>query len=451
MPEEMIPSLQPLKVPIEEPRLLLYLNALQDDANKHWNGSQPEGKNLENRRNQNIKYLFGKQLLGRDLKDYESELLDNVIYEYEATLKSLATSKLPDIIMRAGGASSTPEKEITVELLTKVNENRMIDRKFKKALGILFKHLPAYFISVYKYRWDPNKNRIGEIVEEVIPPDKLILDHTATSADPDEMSFLIHLVSKSAKEWAMLFPKKEKEIIEFVAEAHPEIIGGDEDEAKKDWLLAQKIEASEFWFDWFDKADNFDVEAPKFDFMSGVAWKLGDELVLGSSKNPNWDYEGHDVITFNGESLPPEMMQQIITTGQTPPGFEVKKLFNNYFEAPKKPFILMSFDQFMRSAIDETSRIEQTIPMQKSLDVTGASIDHMIKAHKGKHIWSRTSGMTKKSLKDLDMNNPDIDVLIKGDPQKVHAFIQPVMPRREMFNHVVGLRGRMFGKVGTHG
>src|SRR3990167_3368736 len=139
-------------------------------------------------------------------------------------------------------------------------------------------------------------------------------------------------------------------------------------------------------------------------------------------------------------------------TGQQPQGFEIKKVFNNYFEFPKKPFIFMTFDQFLLSAIDQTSRIEQTIPLQKSRDDVERQIDHMVKNHKGKHLWGADSGMTKKDLKKLDMNNPDADITsIKGDLNQTHGFIQPVMPPAEMFQHVRARLERIFAKVSVHG
>jgi hypothetical protein len=442
------PTLQPLRLGEDDDRLLKYLNALEESADAHWNAPGPDGINLKERRKQNIKYLFGTQLLGRDLKSYESEFVDNVIYEFEATLKSLATSKLPDIVFRSGGANKTEQKDLTAELLTKANENRMFDGKFRKALGILFKHLPVYFVAVYKYRWDANKNKIGDIVEEVRPPENIILDHTAISADPDEMAFIIDKVDKTGKEWAMLFPKKEKEIISYLEGKHPDLVEDD----KRDWLLAQRVTASEVWFDWFDKAEDFDPEKPKFDFMSGVSWKIGKDLLLGSQTNPNWDYEGHEVMTVNGQPILPEVMEQIIANGVSPEGFEVKKVFNNYFDFPRKPFILVSFDQFMRSAIDETSRIEQTIPLQKSMDKVERQTDHMVAQHKGKHVWSKESGLTKKDLKKLDMDNPNSDIVgVKGNLRNVHDFIQPAMPGQDMYAHILNRRERMFAKAGTHG
>lgn len=444
-PTGKIPTLQLLDLTIDDTRLLKYINALEKTADEHWN--KKDGMNLKNRRKQNLKYLFGKQLIGRDLKPYESEFLDNVIYEYEAMLKSLAVSRLPDIIVKAGGADRSEEKILTAELLSKANENKMLDKKFKKALGILFKHLPAYLISCYKYRWDNAKGKIGDIVEEVINPESIVLDPTALSSDPDEQTFIIHYVEKTGKEWAMLFPKKETDIIEHIKKLYPELAGSD----AEDWLLAQKVKVAEIWFDWFDKAEDFDVENPNFDFMSGVAWKMGDALLLGKSKNPNWDYEGHDSVTLNGKPITPDVMEQIIMTGQQPQGFEIKKVFNNYFEFPRKPFIFMSFDQFMRSAIDETSRIEQTIPLQKSLDEVERQVDYMDKHHKGKHIWSSESGMTKKDLKKLDMDNPNNDIIVKGIPSNVHSYIQPVMPDQALYIHIRERRDRMFAKVGTHG
>jgi len=75
----------------------------------------------------------------------------------------------------------------------------------------------------------------------------------------------------------------------------------------------------------------------------------------------------------------------------------------------------------------------------------------MVKNHKGKHIWSQDAGVTKKDLKKMDMNNPDVDALVKGDISKVHGFVQPVMPPGEMFVHIRERRDRMFAKVGAHG
>ena len=441
-----IPTLAPLDVAMDDKKLLKYLTELEKAAKTHW---ESPDINIKERRKQNLKYLFGKQLIGRSLKVYESEFLDNVIGESEAMLKSLAVSKMPDIVIEPGGVSEEEQRKLTAELLTKALDKYTNSDKNRSDLGLMFKHMPAYFIAVKKYRWDASKKKIGDMIEEVINPDHVLVDHTALSSDPDEMMFIIHYVEKTAKEWSMLFPDKEQEIKDHVAKAHPQMAGNDDLE---DVLMAQKVRVAETWYDWFDKAEDFNPkENAKFDFMSGVAWVLSKEVLLGKSKNPNWDYEGHDVSTINGQPVMPDMMEQMMLTGQQPQGFEIKKVFNNYFEFPRKPFIFMTFEQFLRSALDETSRIEQQIPLQKSMDDVERQTDHMIKNHKGKHIWSQDAGVTKKDLKKMDMNNPDVDALVKGDISKVHGFVQPVMPPGEMFVHIRERRDRMFAKVGAHG
>ena len=440
-----IPTLSPLTVDIEDDRLLKYLKGLEKEANTHWNGDKI---NLKARREQNFKYRFGKQLIGLKLKEYESEFIDNVIYEFEKTLKAMATSKMPDMIIEAGGIGNNPERKLTAEMLTKALAKIVDDDKTKMDLGMMFQHMPVYLIAAKKYRHDPKDG----YVEEVINPEHIVLDHTALSANPDEMLFIIHYVEKTAKEWTMLFPKKKNEINEYVKSQHP---GATDDE--NDWLLAQKVRVAECWYDWIDEAEDFDAEKnPAFDFYSGVAWMLSDTVLLGKTKNPNWDYEGHDVTTMNGEPIAPEMMEQVLQAqlmGQPQPqGFEVKRVYNNYFKRPKKPFIFMTFDQFLKSAIDETSRIEQNIPLQKSMDNVERQTDYMVKSHKGKHMWSADSGMNKKELKKLDLDNPNMDIVgVKGDLDKSHKFLQPEMPPGEMFMHIQNRRDRMFAKASVHG
>jgi len=445
-----INTLSPLNVDIEENKLLTYLNSLETEAKLHWDKPIADGGlNLTARRKQNLKYLFGRQLLGKNLKRYESEFLDNVIYEFEAILKSLAVSKMPDITVKAGGVSIDEARKKTAELLTKFFDIDINSDTNKNILSMMFKHMPVYLIAAKKYRWDANKKEIGEYVEEVINPEHILFDHTALSSNPDEMMFIIHYVEKTAKEWVMLFPKKEEEIKKYVESAHPSLMGQDKEEV----LLAQKIRVAETWYDWFDKAEDYDPgKNPKFKFMSGVCWKLGKKTILDNIKNPNWDYEGHDVTTINGQPVSPEMMEQVVLTGQQPQGYEVKRIFNNYFKYPKKPFIFMTFDQFLRSAIDETSRIEQAIPLQKSMDNVERQTDYFVTNHKGKHMWSKDSGMTKKDIKKIDMDDPNSDICdVNGDLNNVHKFIQPEMPPAEMFIHIRERRDRMFSKVGTHG
>jgi len=187
-----IPTLSPLNVELSDERLLPYITELEKKATTHWNKS--DGTNLKARREQNIKYLFGKQLIGKDMKSFESEFLDNVIKESEDMLKALATSKMPDIIVSAGGIGRSEQRTETAELLTKAFDKKINTEEQRHDMGIMFRQLPAYLIAVKKYRWDASKDKMGDYVEEVINPDHILLDHTALTSNPDEMLFIIHYV-----------------------------------------------------------------------------------------------------------------------------------------------------------------------------------------------------------------------------------------------------------------
>lgn len=438
-----VSTLQPLNLDIEDNKLVKYLCSLEKSSKAHW-----KEKKLEERRERNITYLFGRQLKGKKLKKYDSEYIDNSIYESEAMLKSLALSKMPDIIIEPGDFQDEQKKQ-TANILTKYNSVKIDQLEMRKTLGIAFKHLPVYFTAIIKYRWDPQKNKIGDFDYECINPNNVLYDHTATSADPDEMLYLTHYVTKTAKEWAIMFPDKKDMIIKYIKDKY--IPADAQGNLNEDEILSQKLKISETWFDWFEIDSESDKEEQKVNYASAVAWRLDNNTLLGKSKNPNWDYDGHTVATFRGQPVPPEIMEQIILTGQQPQGFEMRKVFKNYFEYPRKPFIIMSFDQFLLSAIDETSRIEQVIPIQKSVDETERSLDYMVTTSKGKHIFSKESGMKKDDLQKLDLNDPDRDLLVNGDPRMVHAFIQPVMPPSEMFVHARDKRDRLFAKSGVHG
>lgn len=433
---------RPLEISISDKKLLEYVKNLEKLGKDHYSSKEI---NLKKRRKENEKYLFGRQLRGKKLKKWQSSFIDNVIGEAEGMLKSIAVSRMPDIIAKTD--PNDREKEKVGKLLTKAFDDEIKRRETKKKLGIMFKHQPTYFIAAMKYRWDVRKEKIGKTVFDVILPEQVVPDHTATSGNPDEMMYIIHYVTKTGKEWSMLFPNKEDDIKDFI-EKNSVIEGNKVDD---EVLLSQKLTLPEVWFDWFDKAEDFDSETnPKFEFMSGVTWRLG-EKILGKVKNPNWDYEGHDVAVLDGRAITPEEMQQIVLSGIEPGNFEVRKVFNNYFEFPKKPFIFMTYEQFMKGVMDETSRIEQSRKLQESYDDVEQTVDYFVKNHKGKNVFGKRSGLKKKDISKLDMENPNQDLIVGGDPNVTHKFIQPNMPPAEMFIHIRRRRDRIFAKHGTHG
>lgn len=398
-----------------------------------------EELDITDRRKKNETYLFGKQLDSHVFKSYEKKIVDNVIKEGEDNVKSLVLSKLPDIIVKGtGGASEIADN------LTKVGTDRLTSGEMKEILGMAFEHLPVDLISCIKYRWDPHAGRrsTGDVVFESIDPENLAFDVTARKAQQKLMSAIVHFVEKSVREWIMMFPKEE-DFIRDTAETKME--DGQRDEEK---IMGYNLKIGEMWFDWFEKAEDFDAEDnPKFDFFSGVAWILEDK-VLKKMKNPNWDWEGESHFFFNGEPVSDDLMAQAMAVRpDLLSQMEEKKVFRNYFKTPRKPFIFMRNEQWGDSPFEKTSRIEQNLTLQDNYDTRNMRITKMIDDARGKHVFSKLSGLKKDTIEKMDLNNPDEDLVIDGDLRQVHAFIQPELPPAQMFSDLERTRNRILSRV----
>src|ERR1700679_2468856 len=74
-------------------------------------------------------YRFGRQIIQKEknrlLKDYESRYLDNVLYEIEATIKPLAMSRMPDLMVLPGNDSD--EAKLMAEQVSE-----MVDTQIKE-------------------------------------------------------------------------------------------------------------------------------------------------------------------------------------------------------------------------------------------------------------------------------------------------------------------------------
>src|SRR5258706_5521453 len=106
----------PLSLDIEDSELYRIIDKRIKDSKKFINAQY----DLDARRKKNEMYLFGREIKEkedrRELKDYEARVNDNVIYEIESSIKPLAMSRLPDLIIVPG--DETSDKEKSAEALT---------------------------------------------------------------------------------------------------------------------------------------------------------------------------------------------------------------------------------------------------------------------------------------------------------------------------------------------
>jgi len=169
-------------------------------------------KEIEDKKIQAIKEQNKSQELMQEkdhkLKDYETRYLDNALYEIEASIKPIAMSKLPDMIVLPN--KDDPESKETAEDITIIVDSDIKKRENRKTLGLAFKHLPVYFTGIIKARWNPEKNDF-EFIN--VHPNNVVVDHTCSTNNADDMKFICEFVPITVQEILLTFPNKKTEFI----------------------------------------------------------------------------------------------------------------------------------------------------------------------------------------------------------------------------------------------
>ena len=408
---------------------------------------------LYERRKKNELYRFGRQIAeldkAGDLKDYESRNMDNVLYEIEATVKPLAMSQLPDLIVTPGN-QEVGSQDIA-KLLSKAVDSDVKKRENRRVLGLSFVHRPVYFVGIIKAIWNPEaQGGMGDYEFQVIHPDFVDFDYTSTEPNADKMEWISQAVPITVEQVLMRFPKAKKEFVEQLKRDGLVAKGKGEPSWKE---LASEIRIREVWFTWYKKIEG---EENKWERIEGVLWKYKD-VILDKMRNPNFDYEGNEqLFTYdqpNMESskrpLTLDEMQMSMVTGQFPENLAKQKVYNNYFKMPRKPYYFVTYDQWGKQPLDETTSLEQNLKNQKILDTRLKQIDETLN-ERGHHIWSKESGLKPSDVEKMDHNNPDEDYMVDGNVANVHKFLEPARPSAQEFQDVGDIRSRMYSISGAN-
>lgn len=447
--EQIVQQADPLSLDIDD----LELCQIIDKRIKESQTFYEERYDLKNRRKKNEMYYFGRQVDDKEkrnkLRPYESRTLDNVLYEIEASIKPLAMSKIPDMMVTPG--NDTKESHTTAQDISKVVNSDLKKRNTRKVLSMAFKHLPVYFTGVIKVRWDSSIGEHGDYVYEWRHPDNIVVDHLCPSSNADDMSFVAENLEITVQEAFMRFPQKKQELIERLRR-HGLCTG-----PKPTWKdLGSTFKIWEVWSTWYKKTEHVEGEDGEdaWEKVDGVVWKFED-LVLMKLKDPNYDWEGVDKSFIYGNpsdqttrrETSPEDVITAMATGVMP-DVSRETVYNNYFDRPHKPYFFMTYDQWGKQPLDETSRLEQNIRNQENLDERQKQINDTLK-NRGKHIFSTDGDLKGSDIERMDMNDPNQDILVSGDVNKVHSFIAPDRPTSQEFNSMEMTRQRMYAISGS--
>ena len=436
-----------LALDIEDDTLVKTVDHLISQSRKFF-----KQRDLYKRRQKNQDYYLGQQIAIMEkegkYKSYQARYSDNVIYESESTLKPMALSQVPELAVIPNGTD--PAAIISARALTDWINTDMKKRETRWVLGRAYKHRPIYFVGCIKYRWDVERD---DYVYESVHPNNVDVDYTSPDCNVDNMKWVAHHYELTAKEIIMRFPKKASEFTQKIKEEQG--ISQDSDITEKGMSSTYRI--SEVWFTWYKDEmvkDEDGKEEKKWQKMEGVLWKYK-TLLLHKMKNPNWDWEGDKklfVYDQNGKEMEiteGEVRESILNGTELSP-ITQKKVFRNYFLRPEKPFIFIGYDQLGLQPFDETSRIEQVLYLQDNINKRGAQITQMGDTAWGKNVFSSESGLTATDLEEIDMTDPDQDILVKGDIRVVHRHIPGQQPSSSLFQEQELSRGKAFSKMGAH-
>lgn len=414
--EQIIDVTSVLSLPIEDADLISVINDKIKTAQE-----QTKKIRLDERRKLNRDFWKGKQLdlQSLDLR-YQVPYIDNIIYDDLETRIALAAGRMPDIITTPSSEDDMSIKNAKdlEDFLTYRISSSMMKRLLKDAL----RNYHLDFTSVIKVRWDKNKGENGDFVYELVRANRIGFDATATIPHDGFTAENCDLVYEWIEEpLAVVLAKFPKAKDKLIAQ-----LGGSNSMNSK--RMASKIRYQECWFRWYSESG---------EMLQGTVWKYMN-TVLDKTKNPYYDWGGATKIAANEQ-------------GQ----YESGKVYNNYFDQPRFPYIFLTYQNLGDSIIDDTTPVEQAIPLQRITNKRGAQITELADRVAPRYAFNGNV-MTKEEARRVDPKDPSESIWLDAagpddDIRKGMMVTQSAPPPAVLYQDQVGLRNRIDSKFSTHG
>ncbi len=413
--DQVIDETPPLHLPIEDADLVSVINDKISESKKH-----NQKIKLDERRQLNRDFWRGNQLdmTKLDLR-YQVPYIDNLIYDDLETRITLAAGRMPDIITtppREDDDAIQAAKDIEDYLQYRLTSS-MMKRLIKD--GLRNYHLD--FSAVIKVRWDKNKGEHGDYVFELVRANRIGFDHTATiphdGFTAENCDLIYEWIEAPLAVVFSTFPQAKEKLM-------AQLGGSQSMNAKR---MASKIRYKECWFRWYSDSG---------EMLQGKTC-LYNNTVLHKEKNPYWDWDGGTEIKANDEGE-----------------YESNKVFKNYFDQPRMPYILLTYQNLGESIIDDTTPVEQAIPLQKISNKRGAQITELADRVAPRYSFNG-SVMTKEEARRVDPKDPSESIWLDAagqdaDIRKGMMVTQSAPPPPILYQDQVGLRARIDSKFSTN-
>ena len=413
--EAVIDATNALSLPIEDVDLISVINEKIANSTQHFKKLK-----LDERRKLNRDFWKGDQLdLSKlDLR-YQVPYIDNIVYDDLETRIALVAGRMPDIITTA--PNDDPQSVQNAKDLEDVLGYRITSSLMKRLIKDTLRNYHLDFTSVIKIRWDKNKGDNGDFVYELVRANRIGFDHTATiphdGFTTDNCDLIYEWIEEPLAVVLAKFPKSKDKLTAMLG-------GQNSLNAKR---MISKIRYQECWFRWY--SDNGEM-------IIGVCWKYNN-LILDKQKNPYWDWDGTAKIEATDQNQ-----------------YASNKVYHNYFEQPRMPYILATYQNLGESIIDETTPMEQAIPLQKISNKRGAQITELADRVAPRYAFTG-SVISKEEARRVDPKDPSESIWLdnvdpNADIRKGMMVTQSAPPPPILYQDQVGLRSRIDSKFSTH-
>lgn len=337
---------------------------------------------LEDRRSTMEEFWQGKQFDDSKFYEWQVPYKNNLIYRDEETRISIISSRMPDIIVTP--ANQTTEKRDHARTLEQGLNLKINDDKMRRMVKNGLRQHDMYLQAALKCRWDKN---IKDFVYEIVRPQKLLVFHTSTIPEDgftsDNMEGVIEYLERPTAQVLAEFPNKRQEIMEELG-----YVRGTTKQVNS------KMRYQEVWFSFYSQDGTL---------YEGVCWKLN-KLIIDKQLNPYWDWEGYEEADAKSN--------------------KVNTVYRNHFDRPRKPYMFFTYQNLGKGPIDDTTHLEQAIPLQKVVNKRGRQITELAD-RSGPKLAFIADAMTKEDARKVS-NDPDEHIILGGNVQNAAAAMQVI-------------------------
>lgn len=391
-PDQITSLVSPLQLPVSDSIVLQTLDFAERQAR-----TIRQKLGIDKRAEENHKFWKGDQVDASKLDGrYQMMHVDNVVRQNLENKIKLATGHTPDIFI------SPPDnqgfnKEATQDLQAYMRD-RFSGGVTKRLLKNGLRKMDLDFIGIIKPRWDAVQ---GRSVYELVDSKHILFGEGSKVTEDgftiDGTDVIFHYVEEATQQVLNKFPKSADKLMAALAATGKDI--------------PSRLIYTEAQFKWFDQQGKA---------HEGVAWRYG-TILLDSMKHPYYDYSNEQ---------------------------------NNYFDRPRKNYILISYANLGDSVYEATTDTEQAIPVNRIINRRRRQITEISDRSVPKLAF--VGGAMTKELAANISSSPNEAIILSDnysgdDIEKAMSVIPATPPNPILYSDMSSLYGRMDSIFATHG